>query len=126
MMNSLSVCLLQHTVSQKVNLLCRQITDPRLTLVHRQLQLRHHRPHLGQSLIRTDATAANEVIGVVHDVRFLALLVPEFLPSQHEPSHVQIAEQRTDHAPYTKGNLGLLAASRRFETDPKESGCCDE
>src|SRR6266567_6971474 len=36
-------------VSQKVKLLFRQIADPRLVLVHRQLQLRHHRPHLGQS-----------------------------------------------------------------------------
>jgi hypothetical protein len=25
--------------------------------------------------------------------------VPEFLPTQHEPSHVQIAEQRTDRRP---------------------------
>ena len=33
-------------VSQKVKLLFRQITDPRLLLVHRQFQLRHHRPHL--------------------------------------------------------------------------------
>src|SRR6266849_10465499 len=41
---------------QKVKLLFRQITDPRLTLVHRQLQLRHHRPHLGQSLLRSNST----------------------------------------------------------------------
>src|SRR5713101_6235227 len=40
-------------VSQKVKLLFRQITDPRLALVHRQLELRHYRPHRGQSLIRT-------------------------------------------------------------------------
>src|SRR6266498_3838922 len=33
-------------IPQKVKLLFRQITDPRLILVHRQLQLRHHRPHL--------------------------------------------------------------------------------
>src|SRR5271167_773286 len=40
--------------------------------------------------------ADDEVIGIVHDVRFPTLLVPELLPPQHESSHVQIAEQRTD------------------------------
>src|SRR5229473_1615383 len=89
-------------VSQKVKLLFGQITDPRLLLVHRQFQLRHHRPHLVQSLLRSDSTADDEIIGIVHDVRFPTLLVPEFLPTQHEPSHVQIAEQRTDHSSYTK------------------------
>src|SRR5271167_2538408 len=43
--------------------------------------------------------ADDEVIGIVHDVRFPTLLVPEFLPPQHEPSHVQIAEQGTDRRP---------------------------
>src|SRR5258708_31859558 len=38
-------------VSQKIKLLFRQAADPRLTLVHRQFQLRHHRPHLGQSML---------------------------------------------------------------------------
>src|ERR1017187_637833 len=113
-------------VSQKVKLLFRQITDPRLVLVHRQFQLRHHRPHRDQSLLGSDTTADDEVIGIVHDVRFPTLLVPEFLPPQHEPTHVQIAEQRTDHAPYTTDNLGLLAASPRFGADPRGSGCCDE
>src|ERR1700674_3707336 len=86
-------------VAQKIKLLFRQITDPRLLLVHRQFQLRHHHPHLVQSLLRSDSTADDEVIGIVHDVRFPTLLVPEFLPPQHEPSHVQIAEQRTDRRP---------------------------
>src|SRR6266853_766625 len=86
-------------IPQKVKLLFRQITDPRLILVHRQLQLRHHRPHLGQSLLRSNSTADDKVIGVVHDVRFPTLFVPEFLPPQHKPSHVQIAEQRTDRGP---------------------------
>ncbi len=69
-------------VSQRVKLLFRQIIDPRLVFVHRQLQLRHCRPHRSQSLIRADATADHKVIGKVHDVRFPTLLVPEFLPSQ--------------------------------------------
>src|SRR5262252_10270200 len=35
---------------------------------------------------------------------FPTLLVPEFLPSQHEPSHVQVAEQRTDRRPLRRSS----------------------
>jgi hypothetical protein len=31
--------------------------------------------------------------------------VPQLFPAKHEPTHVQIAEQGTDHSPYTKGNF---------------------
>src|SRR5258707_15738299 len=34
-------------IPQKVELLLRQLADPRLRFVHRQLQLRHHVPHRG-------------------------------------------------------------------------------
>src|SRR6267143_867873 len=34
------------TIAQKIELFFRQLTDPRLLFVHRQLQLRHHVPHL--------------------------------------------------------------------------------
>src|SRR5207249_8187848 len=37
-----------------------------------------------------------------------------------------VTEQWRSHAPYTKGNLGLLAVSPRFGADPSEWGCCDE
>src|SRR5438094_673875 len=40
-----------------------------------------------------------KVVGIVHDVRMATLVMPESLPPQHEPSHVQIAEQRTDRRP---------------------------
>jgi hypothetical protein len=30
------------------------------------------------------------------------------------------SSRRSDHAPYTKGNLGLLTASRRFGEDPRD------
>src|SRR5215470_4757825 len=86
-------------IPEKVKLLFRQITDPRLLLVHRQLQLRHHHPHLRQSLLRPNSTTDDKVISIVHDVRLPTLLVPEFLPPQHEPSHVQVAEQRADRRP---------------------------
>jgi hypothetical protein len=53
--------LLQHTVSQEIELLFRQITDPRLLFVHRQLQLRHHHPHLGQGWLRPSSTTDDKV-----------------------------------------------------------------
>src|SRR5260370_14275930 len=35
-------------IPKKIELLFRQLTDPRLTFVHRQLQPRHHAPHRRQ------------------------------------------------------------------------------
>src|SRR5215470_17911453 len=35
-------------------------------------------------------------ISIVNDARLQTLLVSQFLPTEHEPAHVQIAQQRTD------------------------------
>ena len=40
------------------------------------------------------ATADHEVVGVVDDVCSQTLFVPEHFPPQHEPSHVEVAQQR--------------------------------
>ena len=61
-------------------------------------------------LLRSNSTADDEVIGIVHDVRLPTLFVSEFLPPQHEPSHVQIAEQRTVRRPlWTRSRLATLS-----------------
>src|ERR1700739_3582058 len=86
-------------VSQKVELLVRQFTDPRLRFIHRQLQLRHDVPHPGQSFFRSASAADHQVIGVVNDVCSKTRLVSELLPSQHETTHVQVAEQWADWSP---------------------------
>src|ERR1017187_480181 len=83
-------------VSKKVKLFFRHSTDPRLRVVYRQLQLRHHLPHRVQGLFRSGPTADDKIIGVVHDVRFPTRLVPELLPPEHKPAHIQIAEQWAD------------------------------
>src|SRR5215472_645856 len=83
-------------IPEKIKLLFRQVADSRLLLIHRQLQPRHHHPHFRQGLLRPNSTTDDKIIGIVHDVSFPTLLVPEFLPPQHEPSHVQIAEQGAD------------------------------
>jgi hypothetical protein len=84
-------------VPKKVKLFLRQ-SEPRLRVVHRQLQLRHHRLHRGQGLFRSSSTADDKIIGVVHDVRFPTFFVPEFLPPEHKPTHVQVAEQWADRS----------------------------
>src|SRR5207302_5511158 len=86
-------------VTQKVELLFRQLTDPRLRFVHRQLQLRHDVSHHGQRFFRLATAADHQIIGVVNDVCSKTLLVPELLPSQHETTHVQVAYQRADRSP---------------------------
>jgi hypothetical protein len=73
-------------VTQKVELLFRQFTDPRLRFVHRQFQLRHHVPHRRQRFFSVAATADHQVISIVNDVCSKTLLVPELLPSRHEPT----------------------------------------
>src|SRR5207249_11765806 len=92
-------------IAQKVELLFRQLADPRLRLVHRQSQPDHHALHRGPSLCSFPTTADHEVVRVVDNARLKALLVPELPPPQHEPSHVDIAQQRANHSPYTKGNF---------------------
>ena len=81
---------------RKSNFSSGSFADPRLGLVHRQLQLRHHHPHRGQSFFRPAPTADHQIIGIVNDCRSKTLLVPQLLPSKHEPAHVEIAEQRAD------------------------------
>ena len=103
-------------IPQEVELFFRQFRDPRLGLIHRQLQLRHHDPHRGQSFFRFAPTTDHEIIGIVDDVRSETLFVPQLLPSKHEPTHVKITEQRADHAPYTKGNFEFERVVRGWRT----------
>jgi hypothetical protein len=42
--------------------------------------------------------------------------VPQLLPSEHEPAHVKITEQRADHTPYTKGNFEFERVVRGWRT----------
>src|SRR5215831_1512077 len=97
-------------IPKKVKFLFRQVADSRLLLIHRQLQPRHHHPHLCQSWLRPNSTTDNKIIGVVDDRSVPTLLVPEFLPSQHEPSHVQVAEHRTDRRPLRRSSTFVLIA----------------
>src|SRR5579864_4446060 len=65
----------------------------------RQFQLLHDVLHNGKRFFRSATAADHQVISVVDDVCSKTLLVPELLPSQHETTHVQVAEQRADWSP---------------------------
>src|ERR1700738_3388871 len=75
-------------VTQKVELLFRQLADPRLAIVHRQPGPLHHVPHSGEGLFSPATAADHKIIGGVDDARFQTLLVSQLLPAEHEPAHV--------------------------------------
>ena len=82
-------------VAQKVELFFRYLTDACLLIVDRELQLAHDLAQLLQRLIGFAFLAQdNEIVGVGHDTTAEAALQPELLPSQHEPAHVNIRQQR--------------------------------
>src|SRR5258708_4987538 len=82
-------------VPQEVKLPFRDLADSCLLLVDRELQSSHD---LAQSLQRRFGLAPpaqdHEVVGIGHDATAEALLQPELLPSQPEPAHVKIRQQR--------------------------------
>src|ERR1700738_2353576 len=81
-------------VSQKVELPFRDPADSCL-LVHRALQLAHDLAQSMQCRFGFALSAQDhEIIRVGHDTRAEALLQPALLPSQHEPAHVEIRQQR--------------------------------
>src|SRR5215470_9734723 len=103
-------------VAQKIELSFRDLTDSCLLLVDRQLQLSHDLAQLLQGLFGfAFPTQDHEVVGVGHDARAEASLQPEHLPSQHEPAHVEICQQRGDYSPNAKGNLGGRPAVDRLQ-----------
>src|SRR4029450_7252657 len=86
-------------ITQKIEFLFRHPADPRLRLVYRQLQPVHDVPHRRKYIFCTPATADHQVISIIDDIRTETLLVSQLLPAEHEPAHVQIAEQGTDRRP---------------------------
>jgi uncharacterized protein (DUF736 family) len=72
------------------------LADPRLSLIYRQLKPNHHVLLGGESFLRSATTADHQIVGVIDDPRFQALLVSQLLPAEHEPTHVDVTEQRAD------------------------------
>src|SRR5207249_10869393 len=56
-------------IPKKRERILRQMTPPRLLLVHRQPQLAHHVPHRGHRVIRVAPTTNHEVICIVDEDR---------------------------------------------------------
>src|SRR5712691_7750249 len=82
-------------ISQEIELPVRDLADACLLLVDRELQSSHN---LAQSLQRRFGVALpaqyHEIVRVGHDAIAEASLQLELLPSQHEPAHVQVRQQR--------------------------------
>src|SRR5271165_4627903 len=86
---------LQHTVSQEVELSFRHFADPCLLLIHRELQLAHDLPQSLQSRFGFAPSAQDhEVVRVGYEASAEGSFKPGHLPSQYEPAHVQIRQQR--------------------------------
>src|ERR1700716_2622587 len=72
-------------VTQEVELPFRDLADPCLLLVDRELQLAHDLAHSLQGLVGFALPAQDhEVVGIGHEATAEAALQPELLPSQHE------------------------------------------
>src|SRR5712691_9673369 len=82
-------------VPQEIELAFRDLADPCLLLVDRELQSSHDLAQSLQSLSGLALPAQDhEIIGVGHDATAEASLQSELLPPQHEPPHIQISQQR--------------------------------
>src|SRR3977135_3139565 len=82
-------------VAQQVALSFRDLADSCLLLVDRELQLAHDLAQLLQCLIGIAFLAQDhKIVGIGHDTTAEALLQSELLPSQYEPAHVYIRQQR--------------------------------
>jgi len=82
-------------ITQEIEFGCRDLTDSCLLLVDCQLQLAHEFAHSSQGLCGPALPAQDhEIVGTGHDPSAKALVEPECLPSQNEPAHVQISQQR--------------------------------
>src|SRR4029077_2997921 len=79
---------------QEVELSFRDLADPCLVLVHRQLQLAHDRAQLVQRRFGIALSAQDhEVVSIGNEASAETLLKAELLPPQHEPAHVDVREQ---------------------------------
>jgi hypothetical protein len=82
-------------ISQELDLPVRDLADPCLFLVDRELQSSHDLAQSLQCRFGLALPAQNhEIVRVGHDATAEASLQPELPPSQHELAHVKIRQQR--------------------------------
>ena len=69
-------------------------TDPRLLLVHCQLQLAHDLAQVMQCILGAAPSAQDhKVVRISDEASAEALLKAELLPPQHKPAHVKVRQQ---------------------------------
>ena len=105
-------------VTQEVHTLLRHAAQARLGLVHRQPQLRHHQSHHPHRFVGGAAATDHEIIGIVDDVSVKAFLVPQCLPTQNEPTHINIRQQWREWRPLRAAPSLVLVAGRPMMPPP--------
>jgi hypothetical protein len=63
-------------------------------LIHRQPDPTGNLPQCHQGFVSLMAAANHQIIGIRDETSVEATLVPQPLPPQHQPPHVEVAEER--------------------------------
>src|ERR1700745_4308735 len=80
-------------VPQEVELPFRNLADPCLVLVHRQLQFAHDLAQVVQRCFSVAPSAQyHEISGIVDQASAEASLKAELLPAQHKPAHIEVRQ----------------------------------
>ena len=80
-------------VTQEVELAFRDLADPCLILIHRQLQLAHDLAQMVQRRFGVALSAQDhEVVGIDDKASAEISLKAELLPPQHKPAHVDVRQ----------------------------------
>jgi len=104
-----------------------QLRNPGFLAIDRQPHSQRNSRKRLKSLRCILATNQNSIIRIAMERGPQFLRVASPMPYLIQQIEVDIAVERRDHAPYTKGNVDrLMLRSRRFVAEPKESECCDE
>jgi len=85
-------------ISRKANSL-RQINRSGVFSFTVSFSFRHHRPHLVQSLLRSDSTADDEIIGIVTMYAFQRSSCPSFFHPSTNRRMYRLLNKRTDRRP---------------------------
>jgi hypothetical protein len=83
------------------------VPDYGLRLVEGKPELGHHHPRPRQCLIRKSAAEDDEVVGIGDDMSSVGFTSSSAPPVLEEAVHVDVSQQRTDDAPYAKGNFSF-------------------
>jgi len=95
-------------VSKKIKPLLRYAAQVGLFFVHRQFQRLHYPAHRSHCFVSLTLAADNKIIRIIDDMCRQAAGISQSLPTQQEPPHVQIRQQRGDGRALWRAPSGIL------------------